>query len=243
LALAWACLSKVDIIASAPGKIIPSGRTKVIPPFEDGRRASNPCPRRAERQGRASPDRARSDHERAERNHLRSDLTSAQLDVARLRAALSGNDDPLTEFHPPAAAPPNLVAMQRQFLVSQMSEYAAKLAALDRQRAQKDAERATIATTVAKLDATIPILQERVNIRKGLADKELVSKIIYLETLHQLVDQQQDHKVQESLYREANRLWRLSLRPARRPRRSSAGRYGATEWRPSARRQISAKTW
>ena len=41
------------------------------------------------------------------------------------------------------------------------------------------------------------------NIRKGLADKELVSKIIYLETLHQLVDQQQDHKVQESRYQEA----------------------------------------
>ena len=28
LALAWACLGTVDIVASAPGKIIPSGRTK-----------------------------------------------------------------------------------------------------------------------------------------------------------------------------------------------------------------------
>src|SRR5215471_16932555 len=93
--------------------------------------------------------------------------------------------------------------MQRQFLVSQTSEFAAKLAALDRQRAQKEAERATIAATIAKLDATIPILQERLNIRKGLADKELVSKILYLETLHQLVDQQQDHKVQESRYQAA----------------------------------------
>jgi hemolysin D len=138
----------------------------------------------------------------AERNHLRSDLISAQLDVARLSAALSGSDDPVTEFRPPAAAPPSLVAMQRQFLVSQTGEFAAKLEALDRQRAQKEAEHATIAATIAKLDATIPILQERVNIRKGLADKELVSKIIYLETLHQLVDQQQDRKVQESRYRE-----------------------------------------
>ena len=52
----------------------------------------------------------------------------------------------------------------------------------------------------AKLDATIPILQERLNIRKGLADKELVSKILYLETLHQLVDQQQDHKHGHQLF-------------------------------------------
>jgi hemolysin D len=203
LALAWASLGKVDIIASAPGKIIPSGRTKVIQPFETGVvRAIHVRDGQSVKAGEILIELDPTMNE-AERNHLRSDLTSAQLDAARLHAALSGNTDPVAEFHPPAAAPPGLVAMQRQFLVSQTAEFAAKIAALDRQRAQKEAERATIAATIAKLDATIPILQQRVDIRKGLADKELVSKITYLETLHQLVDQQQDHKVQESRYREA----------------------------------------
>jgi hemolysin D len=36
LALTWACFGQIDIVASAPGKIIPSGRTKVIQPFETG---------------------------------------------------------------------------------------------------------------------------------------------------------------------------------------------------------------
>ena len=36
LALAWASFGKIDIVASAPGKIIPSERTKVIQPFESG---------------------------------------------------------------------------------------------------------------------------------------------------------------------------------------------------------------
>jgi len=36
LAVAWACLGSLDIVATAPGKIIPSGRTKVIQPFEIG---------------------------------------------------------------------------------------------------------------------------------------------------------------------------------------------------------------
>ena len=203
LALAWASLGEVDIIAAAPGKIIPGGRTKVIQPFETGVvRAIHVRDGQSVKAGQVLIELDPTMNE-AERNHLRSDLTSAQLDVARLRAALSGSDDPVSEFRPPAAAPPNLAAMQRQFLVSQTSEFAAKLAALERQRAQKEAERATIAATIAKLDATIPILQERVNIRKGLADKELVSKILYLETLHQLVDQQQDHRVQESRYQEA----------------------------------------
>jgi hemolysin D len=203
LALAWVALGTVDIVASATGKIIPSGRTKVIQPFETGVvRAIHVRDGESVKAGRVLIELDTTMNE-AERNHMRSDLISAQLDVARLRAALSGSSDPAAEFHPPAAASPELVAMQRQFLISQAAEQQAKLEALDRQRAQKEAERATAAATIAKLDATIPILQQRVDIRKGLADKELVSKITYLETLHQLVDQQQERNVQQSRYREA----------------------------------------
>src|ERR1700752_4488076 len=35
-ALAWASIGTVDIVAVAPGKIIPPGRTKTIQPFETG---------------------------------------------------------------------------------------------------------------------------------------------------------------------------------------------------------------
>jgi hemolysin D len=203
LALGWAAFGKIDIVASATGKIIPSGRTKIIQPFETGVvRAIRVRDGQSVKAGEVLIELDPTMNE-AEGNRLRSDLISARLDVARLRAALSAASDPLSEFHPPAAAPATLVAMQRQFLVSQVAEFQAKLAALDRQRAQKEAERATIAATVAKLDATLPILQQRVDIRKGLADKELVSKIIYLETLHQLVDQQQERRVQQSRYQEA----------------------------------------
>jgi hemolysin D len=36
LTLLWACIGSVDIIATAQGKIIPTGRTKVIQPMETG---------------------------------------------------------------------------------------------------------------------------------------------------------------------------------------------------------------
>ena len=36
VALGWANLGNIDIIATAPGKIVPTGRTKVIQPFESG---------------------------------------------------------------------------------------------------------------------------------------------------------------------------------------------------------------
>src|SRR5713226_8451080 len=36
LALLWASIGTVDIVATASGKIVPSGRTKLIQPFETG---------------------------------------------------------------------------------------------------------------------------------------------------------------------------------------------------------------
>ena len=175
LALAWATFGKIDIIASATGKIIPSGRTKVIQPFETGVvRAIHVRDGQSVKAGEVLIELDPTMNE-AERNHLRSDLISARLDVARLRAALSGAADPLSEFHPPAAAPAALVAMQRQFLVSQVAEFQAKLATLDRQRAQKEAESATATATIAKLEAVIPIIQQRVDVRGALYNREFSS--------------------------------------------------------------------
>src|SRR5262249_38891786 len=140
----------------------------------------------------------------AELGHFKSDLLNTELDIARLRAALAGHVDSLQDFHPPNGASATLIEMQRQFLISQGSEQSAKLAEIDRQRAQKEAERATIMATVEKLNATIPLLQQRVDVRKYLADKELGSKLQYLTDLQDLVGQQQDLVVQQSRYREAD---------------------------------------
>src|SRR5262249_32569984 len=113
----------------------------------------------------------------AERNHLRHDLVSAQLDVARLKAALSDSPDPVNAFNSPQGAPWNLVAMQKKFLINQIDEHRAKLVGLDRQAAQKAAERDTIAATIAKIEAAIPLTQERVEVRQTLLDKQLTSKL------------------------------------------------------------------
>jgi hemolysin D len=136
-----------------------------------------------------------------ETNHLRGDLQSAQLDIARLRAALTDTDDPIAAFHPPEGANPALVAMQRQFLVAQVAEHRAKIAALDGQRAQKEAELGTISATVDKLDAVIPTIEERVNIRKALS--EYSNRLQYFEVLQQLTESQQERLVQKSHLREA----------------------------------------
>ena len=137
----------------------------------------------------------------AERDHLKSDLIAANLEIARLHAALTEADDPLTSFHPPEGASPSLIAMQEAYLSSQVAEYRAKLKALDGQKAEKQAEVATIAATIKKLEATIPIVQQRVAVRQAL--KDFGTKLAYLETLQLLTEQQEDLKIQTAHLHEA----------------------------------------
>src|SRR5262249_9122164 len=107
-ALAWAWWGTIDIVASAPGKIVPSGRTKVVQPFETG--VVRPIRVQDGQAVKAGDVLIELDPtvNAADRDHLQSDLLAA-----RLRAAFAGGDDPLSDFTPPADAHPSLVSRAR----------------------------------------------------------------------------------------------------------------------------------
>src|ERR1700722_4680073 len=192
MALVWSCLGTVDIVATAQGKIIPSGRTKLIQPFETGVvRAIHVRDGQSVKAGEVLIE-LDPTMTGAELGHFKRDLISAQLDAARLRAALAAKGDPGAELRPPPDAPAALVEMHRRFLVSQAAEQNAKLAAIDGQVAQKEVERATIRASIDKLKAFIPPLEERVEIRKHMFNKELGSKLVYLTELQDLLGQQKE---------------------------------------------------
>jgi len=203
VALVWSWWGTVDIVAAAAGKIVPSARTKVIQPFETGvvraiRVADGQVVQAGDVLVELDPT-----VNAAERDHLRNDLLAEQLNAARLRAALAVGDNEMADLTPPADADPVLVGAQRQLLLNQVTEHRAKIAALARQQAQKEAEQATIAATIHKLEAMIPVVQQRVDIRKTLMERELSSKITYFEILQLLVEQQEDLAVQNSHLHEA----------------------------------------
>ncbi|TPI55788.1 HlyD family type I secretion periplasmic adaptor subunit [Mesorhizobium sp. B3-1-3] len=202
VALVWASLGSIDIVATATGKIVPDGRSKLIQPFETGVvRAINVRDGQSVKAGdvliELDPTMTEADQERQ-----KSDLLSAELDVARLRAALA--EDPLAAFRPPQGAGAGEIEMHRQFLISQVAEQNAKLAEIERQQNQREAERSTTLASVAKLQATTPVLQERVDIRKKLVDNALASKVDYLSEYQELVSLQQDLNLQQSRLREAD---------------------------------------
>jgi len=199
LAILWACLGTVDIVATAPGKIVPSGRTKVIQPFEIGVvRAINVRDGQSVKAGDVLIELDPTMTE-AEAAHIKSDLVAAELDAARLRAAIAGRSD----FDAPEGATPEEIETHRRFLVVLNAELSSKLSEIDREAAQKEAERVSVEAAISKLHATIPIAQQRVDLRQYLLGKELTSKLTYLSEYQDLVGMQQDVVVQQSHLREA----------------------------------------
>jgi hemolysin D len=132
VALAWASLGSVDVIATAQGRIVPTGRTKIVQPFETGVvRAIHVQDGQKVTAGEVLIE-LDTTINGAERNRLESELVVLRLDIARLRAALAVNADPAAAFVPPEGAAPAQVELQRRLLGNVVEEFRAKLANLDR---------------------------------------------------------------------------------------------------------------
>jgi membrane fusion protein, hemolysin D len=199
LAVVWAIFGRVDIIATAPGKIVPTGRTKTIQPLEAGIVAAidvRDGDHVAAGQVLIELDRKVT---QAERRHVAEDLLASQLDVARL-AALRDNFAmglvPAELKAPPGAAEAD-VLRTRASMRAQAGEQQAKLASIVRQIEQKQAEAQSITATIAKIDASLPLIEEEATVRRKAMQIEFGNRIAYLDAQTKLVDQQNERIVQE----------------------------------------------
>jgi hemolysin D len=197
-ALAWACLGHVDIIAVAQGKIIPTGRTKIIQPLESGIVGAI----RVRDGDRVVAGQVLVEFDRtvttAERNHVVNDLSHARLDGARLQALRAGLDGDLLPvgFNPPAGVPDYQAARTRAVMMSQAGQQRAKIAALDQQIAQKQAEAESLAATIEKLEAGLPLIEEAADVRRQAMKMEYGNRIAHLEAQLKLTEQRAELNVQ-----------------------------------------------
>jgi len=203
LALAWAVIGQVEIVATAPGAIVPSGRTKVIQPLEIGIvRAINVHDGQRVRAGEVLVE-LDPTASAAERDRLTSEIVMARLGIARLTAILSDAPNPAGELVAPPGATPAQISLARQLIVSQVAGYRAKLAELDRQQAQHRANRAAVAATVDKLSALLPVLRQRLEMRKALYDRGFSSKLNYLAEQEPVIESERELVVQNDRLAEA----------------------------------------
>ncbi|HTR34999.1 MAG TPA: HlyD family type I secretion periplasmic adaptor subunit [Bryobacteraceae bacterium] len=221
LALAWACIGSVDIIATAPGRIVPTGRTKIIQPLESGVvRAIHVQDAQKVKAGDVLIE-IDTTISAAERDRLTSDYMQAKLDAARLRAALTLKGNPVEDFSVPDGASDAQVRLQKTLLQNQVDEIRAKLGDLDHQIAQNIGSRDAVASTIAKLRESIPYLKKRAQARKYLLDKGYGSKLEYYTIEQDLIEHEKELQVQKGHLAEAE----ASISAHREQRRQAETEY------------------
>ncbi len=189
IAVAWACIGTVDVVAVAQGKIVPTGRSKVVQPIEtavvkaihveDGKQV-----KAGDVLIELDPTTATADRER-----LTAELMSAKVEAARLRASLAPK--PEQAFEPPAGADALLVRTNRALLISQVEEVRAKLASIDQEIARKRADRASLEANIVKLEKMLPLAREQARARTELAERGYYSRLAALDAQQKLIDQEQ----------------------------------------------------
>jgi hemolysin D len=186
IALAWAALGEVDIVAVAPGRIVVSERTKMIQPLErsvvkqvlvrDGERV-----RAGQPLVELDPTLAMADKVTAEEQ-----LKASQSDMLRARAllqALKGGASlaPLPDMEKRIASelPANWTEMEKEATLAQLAaewtDIGAKLAKLAAEITHRRAEIATVGEMVAKLEATVPMARKREQDFQELAQQGFVA--------------------------------------------------------------------
>jgi hemolysin D len=199
IAVVWSIFGHVDIIATAQGKIVPTGRTKTIQPLETGIVSAiyvQDGDKVAAGQVLIELDRTVT---QAERKHIVQDLISSQLDVARL-ATLRDNFETRAvpqDLATPAGASAPDVARTRSSMRAQAAEQLAKLASINRQIEQKRAEADSITAAIAKIDATMPFVEEQASVRRKAMEIQYGNRIAYLDAQTKFVEQQNERLVQQ----------------------------------------------
>ncbi len=201
LAAVWAYYGEIDIVATAQGKIIPSGRVKIIQPFEIGVvrqiyveegqpvNAGDPLIELDATQTRA------------DLGQLEQELIAAKLDAARYRqlSKITSPTKPQTrqltiELDPELIqfTNDNTRQLQQHLLNSRWREYQAKRAAIDNTITSRRADLAATQDQIKKFQGTLPLITRRADALKQMVDKQLGPEQSWLELEEQRLTQQHD---------------------------------------------------
>lgn len=191
LAVGWSFIGQLDVVAVAEGKLVPAGKVKVVQPLESGIvRAIHVQDGQAVQAGDPLIELDTATLT-ADLRRLESELVNAEAEAARLRAALHP-ENPLAFFKPSAAVPETLRAGSRALLQSQVDEYNARQANLADEMARRRAERRTLETSIERAEKALPLLRQRVEARRELAEKGYGSRLVYLELQQQQIEQEHE---------------------------------------------------
>ncbi len=187
VALVWSWFGRVDIIATAQGKIQPVGRTKTIQPLETGKVASVAVEngdrvKAGDVLVRLDPGEAQADE-----GALRADIESETAEVLRRTAALALASDralgPVPQIAFGADVPPAVAVREQRVLQQDIAQLAGTVGSLDGQVKEKTAERDRLQGTIDAQQSLVATLKERVDMRQTLEASKSESRAKVIDAL------------------------------------------------------------
>lgn len=198
MAIIWSFIGKVDVVAVATGKVVPSSNVKLIQPIEIGAvRAIHVRNGQHVRKGQLLVELdstlTAADQAQAVQGLLSANIIEARNDA--LLAHLSGKSE---HFVAPPGTTPTIAGTQERFISTSVGEYEAQRASLLQSKAESAAEYAGAEAEISKLKQTLPLVERQLAARKELSDKGYFSKIQLLQYEQLRLEHIQNIAVQEA---------------------------------------------
>lgn len=185
LTILWLTFGKVDVVASAPGRLIPADNVKLVQPAEAGIvRAIHVRNGQFVRKGQVLVE-LDPTVSAAETIQAEAALQTALFDVARARAVLSALDGKGLNFIPPQGTAPQLVATQRALAAVELATIEASASGRSADLQAAKAARSEALVQAAKLTETIPLLDQQLDAYEGLLTKGYAAKLKVIEMRRQ----------------------------------------------------------
>lgn len=192
IAVAWACVGKIDVVSIAEGRIIPSSRVKQIQPLQRGVVTEilvNEGQHVQAGEKLVVLDRTST---AAERERIAGELQAVEETLARDRALLEKWTPSPLRGTPPTAQEEPENPVQQLLLEQQYQQFLAQYEALQSQRDNRIAEREMNKNQIRKLEATLPVISQRTANARALTEKKLVMENDYLALEEVRLSQQHD---------------------------------------------------
>lgn len=192
IAIAWACIGKVDIVGVAPGKIVPAGRTKTVQPLENSVVAAIHVSEGQHVNAGEVLIELDPTAPTADKARLGKERESLDLDRLRLTTLLEviRGSGPGTDFK---SVPPTA----RTRLLQQLAEYRAAIAGLDEDRREKGSERDAVDARITQLHSTLPLITEEAEAHKKLMATGVVPRVKWLAVERERIAIQQELAAQQ----------------------------------------------
>jgi hemolysin D len=195
-AIIWSCLAHIDMVAVAPGKVVPLGQIKVIQPLEtsaihaihvdDG------------------------DHVAAGQILVELDPTDVKADLASLiydrgQAALDAEAarllmtrDPNAPFTAPDGVEEPLAEANHAQAIAEIRKHLAQVEGIEAELTQKQAALEANAATIARARDTLPLLDEKNAMAKTLYEKQAGARPPVLDSAQAMIEKRAELKSAEA---------------------------------------------